>query len=333
MRKMKKAISILLALCLMLAGGLALADQDILAELEGQTLVFASGAGAWETMLSIDKDGAFTGEYHDSEMGETGEGYPDGTVYSAFFEGRFTDVRPVTDSIYTMKVTDFSVQKMEEVIEDGIRWAVSEPYGIAADQTVTLYLPGTKLSDVAEDFEPWSHLSEMGYEGDDLPYYAIWNEAGQSGFVGDPLTDRQDEMLGLVNPWRETDENGLAGFAFGVPEGAQNVHYLMNDALGMAEMRFELGEATLNARFLMTGAFTDISGMYYRWTGVESYNEGLCVATLWTAGGDGAPVALCLMYDMESGAMFSLSVQGVLPAGVSLKDLAATVCVPVVIDG
>ena len=44
------------------------------------TYIFTSGVGAWETELTLYADGTFTGQFHDSNMGETGYGYPNGTV-------------------------------------------------------------------------------------------------------------------------------------------------------------------------------------------------------------------------------------------------------------
>ena len=42
--------------------------------LSNQTFYFSSGAGAWGTEMDISADGSFTGNFHDSEMGDTGEG-------------------------------------------------------------------------------------------------------------------------------------------------------------------------------------------------------------------------------------------------------------------
>lgn len=41
---------------------------------------FSSGAGGWSTDFEIEQDGSFSGSYHDSEFGSTGDGYPGGTM-------------------------------------------------------------------------------------------------------------------------------------------------------------------------------------------------------------------------------------------------------------
>ena len=61
-------------------------------------LVYASGAGAWGTFLTLEADGSFTGNYHDSEMGA--EGGP--VCYICDFAGRFTDLRQVDEFTYAM---------------------------------------------------------------------------------------------------------------------------------------------------------------------------------------------------------------------------------------
>jgi tetratricopeptide (TPR) repeat protein len=41
---------------------------------------FCSGAGGWSTDFEIEKDGSFKGNYHDSDMGDTGENYENGNA-------------------------------------------------------------------------------------------------------------------------------------------------------------------------------------------------------------------------------------------------------------
>ena len=93
---------------------------------------FSSGAGAWGTEIKLNSDGTFTGEYHDSEMGEMSEDYPTGTVYSSSFSGRFENIRKINDYSYKMTLVDIKLE-MEvgtEWFGDGIRYVASKPYGI-----------------------------------------------------------------------------------------------------------------------------------------------------------------------------------------------------------
>ena len=90
---MKRITACFLAALMMCAAcACAAAEDAIMATLAGLEWSFSSGVGGWSTDLRILEDGSFSGEYHDSEMGETGDGYPDGTVYCCSFTGRMSTV-------------------------------------------------------------------------------------------------------------------------------------------------------------------------------------------------------------------------------------------------
>lgn len=147
--------------------------------------VFTSGAGAWRTRLTIEEDGSFTGDYHDSDMGLKGENYPRGTVSICSFEGKFTAPEKVTDYIYSMKLEYLTV--MEPVgkvyYEDDIRYIVTEPVGMTNPDIFYIYLPGTDIADLPENFFFMTDITPM--IRDTLPsgYYGIFNEGGEAGFT------------------------------------------------------------------------------------------------------------------------------------------------------
>ncbi|MBR6707219.1 MAG: hypothetical protein IKI84_11165 [Clostridia bacterium] len=163
--------------------------EDVLSLLKGQSLNFYSGAGGWETSLTFGENGAFEGKFHDGEMGETGEGYPDGTVYTCLFHGRLSAAEQLTETSWLLKVEENAVNEGQEaeLIGDGIRFVTGEPYGLCKATEVVLYLPGTPVKDLPEGFLFWAHLDEIDPEAKTLPYYAIWNEAEEAGFVGSPV--------------------------------------------------------------------------------------------------------------------------------------------------
>ena len=167
----------------------AIFDEDVLSLLNGQTLYFTSGVGGWDTSLTFGENGAFEGNYHDSEMGETGEDYPNGTVYTCLFHGRLSAAEQLSDTAWLLKVEENKISGGQalKVIEDGIRFVLSKPYGLDKATEVILYLPGTPVADLPEGFLIWSHLNEIDPEAEVIPYYAIWNEAEEAGFVGDPV--------------------------------------------------------------------------------------------------------------------------------------------------
>ena len=88
------------------------------------TFEFSSGAGAWSTYFTIEKDGSFAGNYHDSDMGDTGDGYGNGTLYYSDFSGHFTDLTKVDDTTYEMTLSDIAYQNTvgeTEIIDSKIR--------------------------------------------------------------------------------------------------------------------------------------------------------------------------------------------------------------------
>ena len=120
-------------------------------------LMFASGAGGWSTDLTLERDGSFTGAYHDSEMGDQGEGYHNGSCYISTFSGRFGNIRQVDDHTWAMTLEELTVQEEPDTewIEDGIRYIASEAYGLEKGTEFFLYSPETPTEGLDEEFLTW----------------------------------------------------------------------------------------------------------------------------------------------------------------------------------
>lgn len=153
------------------------------------TFIFASGAGAWDTTLTIYEDGSFEGYFHDSDMGDTGEGYENGTVYVCEFYGSFTDIKKVNDYTYSMRLEaiELAEEPGKEWIEDGVLFVTGEPYGLVDAEEVLLYLPGAPTAELPEEFVTWIAMPN-GWSEDDLPVYldnyGLYNVNTESGFYG-----------------------------------------------------------------------------------------------------------------------------------------------------
>ena len=192
---MKKRLALLAAALMMMAvcAGAESASSDLFAQISGRTFEFCSGVGAWSTELTVWEDGTFTGNFHDSEMGETGDGYPDGTLYGCSFHGQFSDPEPVDEYSWKAAITvEQDEGQVPEAIEDGIRYVTAAPYGLEEAQTVVFFLPGTPVDRLPETFLIWSHLWEIDPEAEEIPYYAIWSEKDESGFIAIPLSEEAD---------------------------------------------------------------------------------------------------------------------------------------------
>lgn len=150
---------------------------------------FASGAGGWSTELVINDDGSFTGDYHDSDMGDMGDDYPNGTIYVSKFSGRFGDVKKVNDTTYSMHLQEISLENEvgDEWIEDDVRYVASEPYGLDNADEIMVYLEGTPTADLPEEFLSWIAMPRAWGENipDVLPCQGLYNVAAQEGFSGE----------------------------------------------------------------------------------------------------------------------------------------------------
>ena len=160
--------------------------DDAVFQVLPECFYFSSGAGAWGTELQIKEEGSFVGQYHDSEMGSTGEGYPNGTVYICNFEGKFSEVEKIDDCTYSMKLETIDAEGTvgESYCEDGIRYVYAEPYGIAGGEEFMLYLPGCRIVDLPEGFVVGSHVLWSDPDAEILDCYGIYNVNGEAAFVG-----------------------------------------------------------------------------------------------------------------------------------------------------
>ena len=159
---------------------------------ENTEFSFLSGAGAWRTLLTVNRDGTFIGWYLDSELGETGTGYPNGSAYTCTFSGTFVNIEPINEFSYKMTLADIKTEKPvgEEWIEDSIRYVASEPYGLndpLNGQECTdfvLYLPSTPVDQVPEEFLSWwpYRYAPETEKKTTLSCYGILNVTTEYGF-------------------------------------------------------------------------------------------------------------------------------------------------------
>ncbi len=148
---------------------------------------FASGAGGWSTWLILDGDGNFSGNYHDTDMGSTGEGYPNGTIYYSNFNGSFKNITQVDRYTYKMELDHYNTDQeigTDELFEE-THYIYTEPYGIDGGSTFYLYTPGKPISELSESFLSWSYGVIGDISGNTtLDTYALYNEeTGEAFFV------------------------------------------------------------------------------------------------------------------------------------------------------
>lgn len=146
---------------------------------------FSSGAGAWWTTLTIQEDGSFEGHYQDSDMGDTGDGYPNGTIYICDFFGKFSELVKENEYTYSAKVQNIETEKAPGITEyvDGIRCVYSEPYGMDHAEDVLFYMQGAQLEELPEEYRSWVGYYDLASTEDIvLPFVGLYNVAAEEGF-------------------------------------------------------------------------------------------------------------------------------------------------------
>ena len=157
---------------------------------EAQSFSFMSGAGGWSTELTINPDGSFTGNYYDSDMGDSGDGY-DATEYVSTFHGKFKNIRKKDDYTYVMQIDTLETEEtqdtwIEETGYGNVRYVASPPYGLYGGTNFELYLPGTPVSSLSAEYIDWVRTPmALDESATTLPGYGLYNVEEQNGFFGD----------------------------------------------------------------------------------------------------------------------------------------------------
>lgn len=205
---------------------------------------FGSGVGGWNTTLYINEDGSFEGIYHDSDMGDIGDGYPNGTYYECVFHGHFSELKKVNEYCYSTSIKKISSENptgVQEII-DGTLYVYSYPYGLENSDEILIYLPGTPTNQLPEGYLSWTRFGlQKDYTSqelvDTLPFYGLYNvtmEEGFSSYYYDELTILQN-MLRNTEFMSETLEKEL-----------QNNNLTLNESYEKTHKLYELWDSALN---------------------------------------------------------------------------------------
>lgn len=209
-------------------------SQNLFAALAGREFYFSSGAGGWRTVLNINEEGLFNGNYMDSDMGDSGENYPNGTVYECDFNGSFTEPVYVEDGIYktTIKEIYYVQQPDTTEIKDDIRHCYTSAYGLDRATDLYIYEQGIDLKRLPEDYINWVR---MGLNDDTkLPFYGIYNPSGEAGFSSYPNADAGAQTASAVS-----SEEILAAIAATEEQAAQLQHELETQDMSQMDYNFK----------------------------------------------------------------------------------------------
>ena len=187
-----------------------------LADLRQYKFWFLSGAGGWATVLHINPDGSFSGEFHDSDMGSAGEAYPNGTIYQSKFSGQFTQPKQVNEYTYAMQIAELNYAREldTEEIKDGVKYCYTDVYGLEDAKDILIYLPGAPLDELPEGFRSWVGYYDLSMTTDTvLPFYALNNETQQEGFSGHDVVKEFKESMTYTEEWAAELEASIANDA------------------------------------------------------------------------------------------------------------------------
>ena len=173
----------------------SVSGDNIFAQLPSE-FVFTSGAGGWATELTLNDDGSFTGQYHDSEPSLTGTNYPYGTVYICEFYGKFTTPQKNSEYVYTTKIESIEAEGAPGSVyyQDGVKYIVSslsDAAGLSIDGEYCIYLSGCPLKDIDETFLRWASLISSNQKCLPVGVYGIGD-----GFVGESENSPWDKDYG-----------------------------------------------------------------------------------------------------------------------------------------
>ena len=182
---MKRVMAWILSMMLVFALTICSAEEteSFFAQFDGALWSYCSGAGAWSTDMQISPDGSFIGEFHDSDMGDAEDAYPNGTVYYCSFSGNLSLVEQIDEYSWKIRVDTLNYEEMpEETIEDGIRYIYTSSCGLSEGDEMVLYRPGTPVEYLSEEMVFWAHLYDYPEMPAGLEAWFLSSEANNSGF-------------------------------------------------------------------------------------------------------------------------------------------------------
>lgn len=154
---------------------------------------FTSGVGYWSTQIELKADGTFTGQYHDQNAGESGNGY-DGTTYKSSFSGRFTNPKKINSYTCSFELSEIKYDKTpgtEEIQAMGnsgykMRTVYSEAYGLKGAKTIYAYTSDAPVTNLPESFTSWvEHLrSKETKNNTNLSYKCLYAVEPELWWIG-----------------------------------------------------------------------------------------------------------------------------------------------------
>lgn len=197
MKKIWKAVTGL-ALFAMVLGGCGKAEHFSYKQFANVQFTYIPGSDAGQdiavggqTGMRIQEDGSFSASYYAMDMEDTGEDYQGGTMYYGSGFGQIAEPVRVDDYTYKAKVESITYSEAgEESLQGDMCMVYTEVYGLEEAEEFMIYLPGKKVAQLPEAYIKGVKeqlCDENGNLPETLPFYGIFNESTQTGFVGEEI--------------------------------------------------------------------------------------------------------------------------------------------------
>lgn len=213
-------------------------SKELFKELKDLEFYFSSGAGAWRTVLYINEDGTFNGEFSDGEMGSVGEEYPNGTCYLSYFDGELGV--PVKKNAYTYSVPVKGITYREqpgvEEIIDGVLYHYSTAYGIDNTTELLIYTPGVPIEELPQGYRDWIWMALENPDAAELPFYGIYNEKEETGFFSYKVRKKFDSLMDDTKYWSDFLKTSLTNEEMNqleLNEKSKELYQTWDDALNV----------------------------------------------------------------------------------------------------
>lgn len=168
-------------------------------DVEGLCFQCPSLNGEYPTWLHVAPDGSFSGSYKELFLEDTGEEYPNGTIYLCNFDGKFAEPKEINAYTYSLEVSTMTYEEFigSHIYKDGFYYYYVWPAGLYDLEELVLYTPGAPLSELPAEF-----LESVGYnplsveEDATLPFYGIYNVKEEYGFCSFYLMEEVWDLIG-----------------------------------------------------------------------------------------------------------------------------------------
>lgn len=139
------------------------------------------GVGGWSTVMNVEKDGTFEGNYNWHRIAEEGE---DWEMYSCDFSGKFSEPKQVNGYTYSVQLEKLDIGSGWHGIESdeaSLTKVEGAAQGLEGGEEFLIYLPGAPVKELPEEFLFWSMLM-VGPDDTVLPSYGLYNVNTQIGW-------------------------------------------------------------------------------------------------------------------------------------------------------